>query len=239
MPDRAVVFIDRNNWYHSLRDARVDDLALLNYAKISRKLLGPREWHGTRYSIGQVQQHTNTRLYADQRRFLAGLQATDARITCHLGRIETHLERNEAARELREYLASLPVRIDSRVFQDLMALAQRHEQIPVTVEKAVDVMLAVDMVEMAQRDDFDAAYVLSADGDLTPSGRVCSRGIRVCALSSCRATPEHSPCQTASRPQQKRDPLAGFPSYRYTSRRCPILTTSTEAALSSTAYRTR
>lgn len=171
MPDRAVIFIDGNNWYHSLRNAGVDDLALLNYAKISRKLLGPRDWLGTRYYIGQVQQHTNTRLYADQRRFLTRLQATDSRITCHLGRLETHLEKNEAARELREYLASLRVRIDKPVFHALMALAQRHEQIPVTVEKAVDVMLAVDMVEMAQRDEYDAAYLLSADGDLTPAVR--------------------------------------------------------------------
>jgi uncharacterized LabA/DUF88 family protein len=94
------------------------------------------------------------------------------------------LERNEAARELREYLASLPVRIDKRVFQDLMALAQRHEQIPVTVEKAVDVMLAVDVVEMAQRDDYDAAYLLSADGDLTPAVRaVRSRQKKVYGVS--------------------------------------------------------
>ena len=37
------------------------------------------------------------------------------------------------------------------------------------VEKAVDVMLAVDLVMMAQRDEFDSAYILSADGDYTPA----------------------------------------------------------------------
>ena len=37
------------------------------------------------------------------------------------------------------------------------------------VEKAVDVMGAVDMVVMAERDEFDAAYLLSADGDFTPA----------------------------------------------------------------------
>ncbi len=30
-------------------------------------------------------------------------------------------------------------------------------------------MLAVDMVVMAERDMFDAAYLLSADGDFTPA----------------------------------------------------------------------
>jgi uncharacterized LabA/DUF88 family protein len=32
----------------------------------------------------------------------------------------------------------------------------------------VDVMIAVDMVTMAVRGEFDAAYLLSADGDFTP-----------------------------------------------------------------------
>lgn len=37
------------------------------------------------------------------------------------------------------------------------------------VEKAVDVMLAVDMVVGAERGEFDAAHLLSADGDFTPA----------------------------------------------------------------------
>jgi uncharacterized LabA/DUF88 family protein len=39
----------------------------------------------------------------------------------------------------------------------------------VFVEKAVDVMLAVDMVVMAERNAFTTAYLLSADGDYTPA----------------------------------------------------------------------
>ena len=81
MPDRAILFIDGNNWYHSLSELGVADLGRLNYAKISEKLVAPRTWIGTRYYIGQVQQKRNPRLYADQRRFLAHLKATDARIS--------------------------------------------------------------------------------------------------------------------------------------------------------------
>jgi len=54
MPDRAVLFVDGNNWFHSLRKAGVDDLFMLDYAKISTKLVGPRVWLATRYYIGQV-----------------------------------------------------------------------------------------------------------------------------------------------------------------------------------------
>lgn len=184
MAERAALFIDGNNWYHSLRAAGIRDLVELNYAKISRKLLGPRDWIGTRYYIGQVKQRGNTQLYADQRRFLDRLKATDPRISIHLGRLESIPAENEAARELRRYLGELPVRIDSKVYHDLMALAQRHEFAPVIVEKAVDVMLAVDMVVMAEWDEIDAAYLLSADGDYTPAVRaVRERGLKVYAAS--------------------------------------------------------
>jgi len=50
-----------------------------------------------------------------------------------------------------------------------LALANRHAKTQVMVEKAVDVMLAVDLVVMAERDEYDAAYILSADGDYTPA----------------------------------------------------------------------
>lgn len=169
MADRAVLFVDGNNWYHSLSGLGVRDRSRLHYGKISEKLVGPREWLGTRYYIGKVQQAKNQRLYADQRRFLSGLQATDPRISIHLGRLERRTVKNEAALELRRYLSELAVRIDTDIFHDLMEMATRHTSSEVMVEKAVDVMLAVDLVSMAHRDEFDAAYLLSADGDFTPA----------------------------------------------------------------------
>ena len=169
MADRAVIFIDGNNWYHALRDHGVINQKRLDYARISEKLTGPRDWLGTRYYVGRVQQRGNTRLYAEQRQFLAQLEQTDRRISTHLGRLEQRPDDNPAARELLSYLANLPRRIDSDVYRDLMEIAKTHERRTVTVEKAVDVMLAVDLVVMAERDEFDAAYVLSADGDFTPA----------------------------------------------------------------------
>lgn len=79
---------------------------------------------------------------------------------------------------------SCPARLDAGVFHDLLALARRHQRATVMIEKAVDVMLAVDMVVMAERDEFDAAYLLSADGDFTHAvGVVRSAGKRVYVAS--------------------------------------------------------
>lgn len=169
MSDRAVVFIDGNNWFHGLRHAGVDDRSQLCYKKISEKLLGPREWLGTRYYIGQVDPRSNSALYAQQRSFLASLTSTDDRISFHLGRIEPRQSNNEAANELRRYLGTLTTKIDPNVFAELNEIAKRHCDAIVYVEKAVDVFLAVDLVTMAVRDEYDSAYVLSADGDYTPA----------------------------------------------------------------------
>ena len=66
-----------------------------------------------------------------------------------------------------------------------MEIAKRHKKSTVFVEKAVDVMLATDLVIMAERDCFDAAYLLSADGDFTPAvEHVRSLGKKVYAVSA-------------------------------------------------------
>jgi len=169
MTDRAVVFIDGNNWYHAICNAGVRDRFRLDYRLISLKILGPREWMETRYYIGRVSQTGNPQLYSDQRRFVASLERTDARISVHLGRLEQRVQENDAVIELQRYLANLPGRIDAAIYRDLNDIVRKHRNVQVMVEKAVDVMLAVDLVVMAERDLFDAAYLLSADGDFTPA----------------------------------------------------------------------
>lgn len=169
MADRAVVFIDGNNWFHGLCNIGVADRGRLDYAKISQKLVGPREWLETRYYIGQVSQKDNSLLYASQRSFLASLRSTDPRISIHLGRIEPRTASNEAAQELAAYLAKNGRHLDRTVLSELSGIAAKHSEATVFVEKAVDVFLAVDLVTMALAGVYDAAYILSADGDYTPA----------------------------------------------------------------------
>lgn len=169
MADRAILFIDGNNWYHGLREAGLGDLGRLDYSKISAKLVGPRQWVATRYYIGQLPQSGESALYAEQRRFLAGLKATDPRISVHMGRLEQRPVESPAAEAILSYLANLSVRIDTAVFHELARIAREHQRGITLVEKAVDVMIAVDMVMMAVKDELDAVYLLSADGDFTPA----------------------------------------------------------------------
>ncbi|HEX6088458.1 MAG TPA: NYN domain-containing protein [Thermoanaerobaculia bacterium] len=169
MADRAILFIDGNNWFHGLCQAQVEDRGRLDYKKISEKLTGPREWIETRYYIGQINQKHNPSLYAQQRSFLSGLAKSDPRISVHLGRIESRVVSNAAAHDLREYLTRVGSKLDPTVLADLSEIANRHADTMVFVEKAVDVFLAIDFVTLAIGDAYDAAYLLTADGDYTPA----------------------------------------------------------------------
>lgn len=169
-PPKAILFVDGSNWYHSLKEAGVTGGGELNFAKISAKLVGPgREWVETRYYVGRVNQNEAPDLYAKQRRFFSHLLAADPRISAHFGRLETRLITNEFAVLVKQYLSSLTVRIDPGVYQALMRMVKTAERVPITTEKAVDVKLAIDIVMLAQSNAYDAAYLLTADGDYTPA----------------------------------------------------------------------
>lgn len=167
--DRAAFFVDGSNWYHGCLSLGLRRLGRLNFARLSLRLAEHRRWIATRYYVGLVPRSGDTSLAADQQRFLDRLRAQDPRISVHPGRLEPRRVANEAAVELKRYLASLKVRIDAGVYADLIRLAETHARITVMVEKAVDVQIAIDLVSMADRDGFDTAFLLSADGDLAPA----------------------------------------------------------------------
>jgi uncharacterized LabA/DUF88 family protein len=100
---------------------------------------------------------------------MSWLESRDKRISIHYGRLETHTAENDFAKEVKTYLANLKVRIDPAVYKHLVTEANRHQTSSAVVEKAVDVALAVDLVRMADRNEYDVAYLLAADGDYTPA----------------------------------------------------------------------
>jgi uncharacterized LabA/DUF88 family protein len=169
MADRAILFVDGNNWYHSLKRNKVGAPGELDYAKISRKLVGPRDWIQTRYYVGMIPQAWNAKSSADQRRFLARLEATDPRICHKPGRIELRHESNPLAEVLTTWLNGGPQGVDIGAVAALRQMADDHTEVLTPREKGVDVELAVDLIRLATEDRYDAAYVLSADSDYTPA----------------------------------------------------------------------
>ena len=188
MPDRAVLFIDGNNWYHSLRDCGVPDLFTLDYAGISRKLCTPREWLATRYYIGSLPHNHPTQ--PDQRRFIARLEQQDSRISVHLGRLENRRQPNILADQLRDFLRDSGPSLPASAFQELSRLLATYGNLYGLKEKAADVKLAVDLCRMAWENAYDAAYLLSADGDFTPAvemARDFGKSVYVASPAQCGA----------------------------------------------------
>ncbi len=161
---RAVIFVDGNNLYHGMKSIKLP-AEELDYEKLSQKLVMGREWVETRYYIGRVQQVGDLTRYQTQRKFLSRLDKCD-RVNYFLGRIEQRP--NKSAKHLTKWLNALALRSDisvpENVVQELRGIVEKSSQY---VEKAVDVMIAIDMVSMAFEDKYDVAYLLSADGDFT------------------------------------------------------------------------
>ena len=82
------------------------------------------------------------------------------------GRIQKNVippEKNPALRKLRTILAEDGSRIPTDIRRQLEELG--NMPVPDYVEKKVDVAIAVDLVRMAYEDQYDVAYLLSADAD--------------------------------------------------------------------------
>ncbi len=166
--ERAIVYVDGNNWYHFLKLKNVPGLFGLSYEKISKKLLGPRTWLETRYYIGALKQDWSRKLYADQRAFLSQLEKDDVRVSVHLGRLERRTIANPMTAGIRAIIENHRQHLPKAALDDLTAMVNAHAHVETLKEKAVDIMLAKDMLEGAWQDQYDVAYLLSADGDFTP-----------------------------------------------------------------------
>lgn len=178
MPNRAVLFVDGSNWYHGCKSIGLRQIGRINFARVSRKLVAPRDWVATRYYVGKLPNTGNLELGERQQRFISRQVAIDRRFSCHFGRIEARRVTSPAALELKRFLATMPGQIDPPIYSRLIEIAELHAVTSVMVEKAVDVQLTLDMVIMAERNEYDTAYLLSADGDLTPAVEFVRKGGR-------------------------------------------------------------
>jgi uncharacterized protein (TIGR00288 family) len=77
---------------------------------------------------------------------------------------------------------------------------RRHKEITVHREKGVDVFLACDLVDLARRDAFDVAYLVSGDADFCPAVSIArSMGKRVFVASASVAGRLIRACDVAIR----------------------------------------
>jgi len=169
--NRCILFIDGNNWYHGLKAIAVDS-GWLDYRKVADKLLLGRELRQIRYYVGKVS--GNLQRSRSQARFLERLRSQGIHI--ELGRIERNKrspDNNPVVSKLKALLDDVRDSLPEDAVYRFDALCS--EPIPYLTEKQVDVSIAVDLVEMAHRDEYDTAYLFSADGDFVPAVKAVRR----------------------------------------------------------------
>ena len=177
---RALLFIDGSNFYHAARDIGVAT-GDLDYNALADKLILDRRLAGIRYYVGKVS--GDVRRVVSQGKFLDRIRAQGVSVVA--GRIERRMlspDRNPLIAGLKEVIAANREALSAPLLRRLEELCETR--LPQYTEKRVDVAIAVDMVMMACADGFDAAYLLSADGDFVPAVEaVRSRGKKVFAAS--------------------------------------------------------
>ena len=163
--ERAIVFIDGSNFYHAANRVGVAT-GDLKFQALAQKLVLDRELADIRYYVGKVS--GNLSRIASQGKFLRKLHAQGVNVT--LGRIERKLvrpDKNPAIVELKKLIGAFPQRMDARFLVELQAICDT--KCPQFTEKRVDVSIAVDMVVKAHAQEYDVAFILSADGDFVPA----------------------------------------------------------------------
>ena len=195
---RAIVFIDGANLYSALKAGGVQANRIDPY-KVARKLVQSRTLVQVRYYIAEINRTAPERVFRAYRQ-LTTLLGRYADVQVCTGHIQHIRERNPCAQELASYIAELSIRIPKQVFHDLLALASRHKEITVHREKGVDVFLACDLVDLARRDAFDVAYLVSGDADFCPAVSIArSMGKRVFVASASIAGRLIGACDVAIR----------------------------------------
>lgn len=168
---RAAVFIDGSNWYYGLRGIGVRS-GHLHYSEVARKLACGRNVCAVRYYVGKVTTPIATAKAQDD--FLAALREQGVRVS--LGRMQRNPMSRRAADD-RSRLARAFADRDHEVPPVLMRTIDAfcRSRPPEYREKQVDTRIAVDLVDLAHRDRYDVAYLLSADADFLPAVQVARR----------------------------------------------------------------
>ena len=164
---------------------------LSNYTR-QRQLLSALRWSGVTCRLGRLEKREhpgeNTK---PLEKWLAALPKREFNLEPHLRRDLETLCRQNVSRRLGAWLNDLSarnIRLHPEAYKELQQLRQAGGD-AVWVEKAVDVMITVDMLSQAYRDDYDTAYLLSADGDFTPVVEaVRNMGRKVFAASPVRGS---------------------------------------------------
>lgn len=154
MTERVMIFIDGSNFYFSLkRFAR--KTSPFNFSRLAELCCGSRKLVRIYYHSAPVHQEHDLEAYEGQRRFFAHLEE-EPNIELVLGRLEDRWLKLT----YRDYTGLFGEELAKIIYEQKQELSIRYH-----VQKAVDTIIAVNMLDFAVNDSYDIAILITGDGD--------------------------------------------------------------------------
>lgn len=164
-----MVFIDGSNFYFGLKRF-AGRTSPFNFGKLAELCCGSRNLISIYYHTAPIHQEHDLEAYEAQRHFLAHLEENPD-IKLVVGRLEDRwLTLNYPA-----YIALFGEELAKIIHEQKGELRVRYH-----VQKAVDTIMAVNMLDFAVNDSYDTAILITGDGDFDkPIEAVRKRNKRV------------------------------------------------------------
>jgi uncharacterized LabA/DUF88 family protein len=150
---RVIVFIDGTNLFHAMVECcKIEEIEI---ERLSQNLCNVnRELKGIRYYYSSFIQSVNPHTYKRQQRYIHNISRFP-NVTTVAGKYIRH--KLLLPKTTYDKIKNCPTRCIG------------DDELQGYVEKLTDVNIAVDMVMMALRDEYDTAILISGDGDLVPA----------------------------------------------------------------------
>ena len=166
MAKEAIIFIDGNNFYHNLKQMKIkpsnlDFKKLIDF--ISKNI--DIEIREVKYYNSMPTLRDGKDTYFSHLKFIDDLKKI-SRFTVHTRKLQVHSTK-ELLKEKQDLIDSMELCENCRpiVQENILDTIGNVKK----KEKGVDIMLAVDLVESAIKDNIEVLIVISGDADFTPA----------------------------------------------------------------------
>ena len=159
---RVTVFVDASNLYHSLNRPNLSPHQI-DYAKLFGAISN-RDNPRVRFYTAPKLKQQGLEQQKHQQKFFDELKSKNKNLTIHFGRLQI-ISSNYSGKQQTIHALNFCKNCVRKAW-DLTKAFGNYNRFR---EKGVDVLIAVDLVDLAEKDEYDIAILVSGDSDLVPA----------------------------------------------------------------------
>jgi len=159
---RLVLFVDSSNVYHSFKALEIEpsSIDMLKFYEFITKRKSPTvRFYDALKNLGD-----NPKQYAKQQQFHTELKKNQ-NLSIHLGKLQRIKESSQNNIDYYARTLGFCINCIGKLSGFVSAIGAKRQH----REKGVDVRIAVDLIALADSNEYDMAILLSGDADLAPA----------------------------------------------------------------------